>query len=236
MRMTSRVTSSGGTVQADEAGPCADEGVSTVPGLTEISDIGCDLGFRDYSVVVGFGFDGRNVPCLTVAPAVVVRSRRRRPRPGSGRRPPFRNGRAQRRAYRAQRRPSGSEAEIRAPPAKERIHVLHDQLRWDGGRARRFGRPRQAWRRFRARWGMSRGTSSGERSGGTDCARVDFLAAANGIDHLSEVVARLARPGSEVSPRDLKYAVLYVQAAAEVLVDQPSRGARHPWVRGCPGR
>ncbi|MEV0695474.1 hypothetical protein [Streptomyces sp. NPDC050388] len=47
---------------------------------------------------------------------------------------------------------------------------------------------------------------------------MDFLPVPNGIDYLSEVVARLARPDAEVSPRDLKYAVLHLQAATEVLV------------------
>ncbi|RZB19575.1 hypothetical protein StrepF001_12580 [Streptomyces sp. F001] len=47
---------------------------------------------------------------------------------------------------------------------------------------------------------------------------MDFLPVPNGIDYLSEVVARLARADAEVTPRDLKYAVLHLQAATEVLV------------------
>ncbi|MET9427830.1 MULTISPECIES: hypothetical protein [unclassified Streptomyces] len=47
---------------------------------------------------------------------------------------------------------------------------------------------------------------------------MDFLPVPNGIDYLLEVVARLAQPDAEVSPRDLKYAVLHLQAATEVLV------------------
>ncbi|MDX2929519.1 hypothetical protein PV411_34005 [Streptomyces sp. NRRL_B-16638] len=47
---------------------------------------------------------------------------------------------------------------------------------------------------------------------------VDFLPVPNGIDYLSEVVSRLARPDRNVTPRDLKYAVLHLQAATEVLV------------------
>ncbi|RSS97486.1 hypothetical protein EF919_03295 [Streptomyces sp. WAC02707] len=47
---------------------------------------------------------------------------------------------------------------------------------------------------------------------------MDFLPVPNGIDYLSEVVTRLARPAEEVSPRDLKYAVLHLQAATEVLI------------------
>ncbi|WP_244302586.1 hypothetical protein [Streptomyces viridosporus] len=55
-------------------------------------------------------------------------------------------------------------------------------------------------------------------SGDADGPRVDFPPVPNGIDYLSEVVTRLARPDAEVSPRDLKYAVLHLQAATEVLV------------------
>ncbi|MGW1395699.1 hypothetical protein ACWD6Q_29025 [Streptomyces nigra] len=47
---------------------------------------------------------------------------------------------------------------------------------------------------------------------------MDFLPVPNGIDYLSEVVSRLARPDEDVTPRDLKYAVLHLQAATEVLV------------------
>ncbi|WP_369221826.1 hypothetical protein AB5J52_09050 [Streptomyces sp. R39] len=47
---------------------------------------------------------------------------------------------------------------------------------------------------------------------------MDFPPVPNGIDYLSEVVTRLARPDAEVSPRDLKYAVLHLQAATEVPV------------------
>lgn len=65
---------------------------------------------------------------------------------------------------------------------------------------------------------MSREASSGEASGDSDSPRVDFPPVPNGIDYLSEVVTRLARPDAEVSPRDLKYAVLHLQAATEVLV------------------
>ena len=54
-------------------------------------------------------------------------------------------------------------------------------------------------------------------TGGTG-PRVDFLPVPNGIDYLSEVVSRLARPDRDVTPRDLKYAVLHLQAATEVLV------------------
>ncbi|MBL3668420.1 hypothetical protein JL475_20975 [Streptomyces sp. M2CJ-2] len=54
--------------------------------------------------------------------------------------------------------------------------------------------------------------------GDADGPRVDFPPVPNGIDYLSEVVTRLARPDAEVSPRDLKYAVLHLQAATEVLV------------------
>ncbi|MFC9227391.1 hypothetical protein ACFTZI_00075 [Streptomyces decoyicus] len=40
----------------------------------------------------------------------------------------------------------------------------------------------------------------------------------NGIDYLRDVVDRLARESGEPSERDLKYAVLHLQAAAEVLL------------------
>jgi hypothetical protein len=38
----------------------------------EISDYGCELGFRGFHVVVGFVLDGRNLPYLTVESSVVV--------------------------------------------------------------------------------------------------------------------------------------------------------------------
>ncbi|WP_328380640.1 hypothetical protein OHB13_38125 (plasmid) [Streptomyces sp. NBC_00440] len=40
----------------------------------------------------------------------------------------------------------------------------------------------------------------------------------NGIDYLRDVIDRLARESGEPSERDLKYAVLHLQAAAEVLL------------------
>ncbi|MFE1028266.1 hypothetical protein ACFW5I_27485 [Streptomyces sp. NPDC058818] len=40
----------------------------------------------------------------------------------------------------------------------------------------------------------------------------------NGIDYLRDVIDRLARSSGEPSERDLKYAVLHLQAAAEVLL------------------
>jgi hypothetical protein len=63
---------------------------------------------------------------------------------------------------------------------------------------------------------MSRNTPFG--AGEADALSVDFPPVPNGIDYLSEVVARLARPDVEITPRDLKYAVLHLQAATEVLI------------------
>lgn len=48
---------------------------------------------------------------------------------------------------------------------------------------------------------------------------VDFPPVENGIDYLRDVIVRLARRDAEpVTPRDLKYAVLHLQAATEVLL------------------
>lgn len=47
----------------------------------------------------------------------------------------------------------------------------------------------------------------------------------NGIDYLRDVVDRLARESGEPSERDLKYAVLHLQAAAEVLLKARLRDA-----------
>ncbi|GHH57143.1 hypothetical protein [Streptomyces candidus] len=58
----------------------------------------------------------------------------------------------------------------------------------------------------------------GEMSAGGVGPRVGFLPVSNGIDSLSEVVSRLARPDRDVTARDLKYAVLHLQAATKVLV------------------
>ncbi|MFJ7947371.1 hypothetical protein ACIQ6K_27525 [Streptomyces sp. NPDC096354] len=47
---------------------------------------------------------------------------------------------------------------------------------------------------------------------------IDFPPAANGIDYLVNVVQLLAREQGEVTPGQLKYAVLHLQAATEVLL------------------
>ncbi|MER6957418.1 hypothetical protein [Streptomyces sp. NPDC000618] len=47
---------------------------------------------------------------------------------------------------------------------------------------------------------------------------VHFPPVENGLDYLADVVERLAREPDEVSPRQLKYAVLHLQAATEVLL------------------
>ncbi|UNZ18509.1 hypothetical protein [Streptomyces sp. 891-h] len=49
-------------------------------------------------------------------------------------------------------------------------------------------------------------------------AEVDFPPVVNGIDYLLSVTTRLAGRDSRLTPRDLKYAILHLQAAAEVLV------------------
>lgn len=48
--------------------------------------------------------------------------------------------------------------------------------------------------------------------------RIHYPPIPNGIDYLRDVVDRLARESGEPSERDLKYAVLHLQAAAEVLL------------------
>jgi hypothetical protein len=48
--------------------------------------------------------------------------------------------------------------------------------------------------------------------------QIHFPPVPNGIDYLRDVVDRLARDSGEPSERDLKYAVLHLQAAAEVLL------------------
>lgn len=49
-------------------------------------------------------------------------------------------------------------------------------------------------------------------------SEVDFPPIANGLDYLLSVIASLADDEERVSARDLKYAVLHLQAAAEVLL------------------
>src|SRR5690349_18408611 len=46
--------------------------LETAPGSVEISDCVCDLGFREFRVVVGFVLAGRDMAYLTVESAVVV--------------------------------------------------------------------------------------------------------------------------------------------------------------------
>ena len=48
--------------------------------------------------------------------------------------------------------------------------------------------------------------------------KIHYPPVPNGIDYLRDVVDRLAREDGEPSERDLKYAVLHLQAAAEVLL------------------
>lgn len=57
-------------------------------------------------------------------------------------------------------------------------------------------------------------------------SQVDFPPIRNGIDYLASVVQRLAEPES-VEDRDLKYAVLHLQAAVEVLLK--ARLLREHW-------
>ncbi|MFE4631278.1 hypothetical protein [Streptomyces mirabilis] len=49
-------------------------------------------------------------------------------------------------------------------------------------------------------------------------SQLDFPPVRNGIDYLASVVEHLDENESAVGPRDLKYAVLHLQAAAEVLL------------------
>jgi hypothetical protein len=57
--------------------------------------------------------------------------------------------------------------------------------------------------------------------------QLDFPPVRNGIDYLASVVEHLDEEASEVEPRDLKYAVLHLQAAAEVLLK--ARLLREHW-------
>ncbi|MCE0445380.1 hypothetical protein LT493_11300 [Streptomyces tricolor] len=58
-------------------------------------------------------------------------------------------------------------------------------------------------------------------------AQLDFPPIRNGIDYLASVVEHLDENQSEVGPRDLKYAVLHLQAAVEVLLK--ARLLREHW-------
>ncbi|MEU9774551.1 MULTISPECIES: hypothetical protein [unclassified Streptomyces] len=64
----------------------------------------------------------------------------------------------------------------------------------------------------------------GRRSGHP---QLDFPPVRNGIDYLASVVEHLYEEESAVEPRDLKYAVLHLQAAAEVLLK--ARLLREHW-------
>ncbi|MGW2100009.1 hypothetical protein ACWCPX_20265 [Streptomyces olivaceoviridis] len=64
----------------------------------------------------------------------------------------------------------------------------------------------------------------GRRSG---LPQLDFPPVRNGIDYLASVVEHLDEEESAVEPRDLKYAVLHLQAAAEVLLK--ARLLREHW-------
>ncbi|MEU1516185.1 hypothetical protein ABZ490_29295 [Streptomyces sp. NPDC005811] len=57
--------------------------------------------------------------------------------------------------------------------------------------------------------------------------QLDFPPIRNGIDYLASVVEHLNETESAVEPRDLKYAVLHLQAAAEVLLK--ARLLREHW-------
>ncbi|MFK4272536.1 hypothetical protein [Streptomyces milbemycinicus] len=57
--------------------------------------------------------------------------------------------------------------------------------------------------------------------------QLDFPPVRNGIDYLASVVEHLDENESTVEPRDLKYAVLHLQAAAEVLLK--ARLLREHW-------
>ncbi|WP_435613463.1 hypothetical protein [Streptomyces sp. bgisy159] len=56
---------------------------------------------------------------------------------------------------------------------------------------------------------------------------LDFPPVRNGIDYLASVVEHLDENASDVGPRDLKYAVLHLQAAVEVLLK--ARLQREHW-------
>src|SRR4051794_21616080 len=49
-------------------------------------------------------------------------------------------------------------------------------------------------------------------------AQLDFPLVRNGLDYLTSVVEHLDENESTVTPRDVKYAVLHLQAAVEVLL------------------
>src|SRR5690242_18279809 len=57
--------------------------------------------------------------------------------------------------------------------------------------------------------------------------QLDFPPVRNGIDYLASVVEHLDENKSDVGPRDLKYAVLHLQAAVEVLLK--ARLQREHW-------
>lgn len=57
--------------------------------------------------------------------------------------------------------------------------------------------------------------------------QLDFPPVRNGIDYLASVVEHLEEKAVAVAPRDLKYAVLHLQAAAEVLLK--ARLLREHW-------
>ncbi|MFJ8948436.1 hypothetical protein ACIRG4_35395 [Streptomyces sp. NPDC102395] len=57
--------------------------------------------------------------------------------------------------------------------------------------------------------------------------QLDFPPVRNGIDYLASVVEHLDESASDVGPRDLKYAVLHLQAAVEVLLK--ARLQREHW-------
>jgi hypothetical protein len=61
-------------------------------------------------------------------------------------------------------------------------------------------------------------TQEPERPGRAPGTRVHFPPVENGLDYLVNVVERLSRGGGTVGPKDLKYAVLHLQAATEVLL------------------
>ncbi|MFD5074512.1 hypothetical protein [Streptomyces sp. NPDC058371] len=68
------------------------------------------------------------------------------------------------------------------------------------------------------------GRAAGEPGGG-----VDFPPVENGLDYLLSVVEHLARPPQDMTPRHLKYAVLHLQAATEVLLKSVSSASTGRW-------
>lgn len=64
------------------------------------------------------------------------------------------------------------------------------------------------------------GARRGDREGCniTAAKDVSFPPVPNGVDYLVSVVELLSRDKGDPSPRDLKYAVLHLQAASEVLL------------------